>query len=460
LVSSLLPKRRIQLLFIPLNPTPGTDKFRELIKLRMASYSALGRIRKIILFNNAKKKITPEALANYARFAEELQKFSTVCMTVFSNSISFGQTASHDAECSQLHCLGRRDDYKVDIDTYWAQDHFIMQNYYTLRYFDSYKADKYGFVLNYLKGIIDKLEVKEWNIDIDGGNMLHGRILDRDYLLIGPDKRTIEVNKPSPPIPLDTLAREYGLTNERVIRILDDQFDLDRYYNLFYHADMFCTIVGPDPDDKELIFFAQLENYCLNNIDTVDLNNQIKRRATEIKRQLDGDKDIVAIGYLPMYIIHFEENAAAGQNNFILNFNNIIIENYKIGDQIIRRAYIPDYLPVWEKFTKIDKKNNASNGLKAIAGKILRGGNLREEFKTRFTSDASPLEMMRQGMRDFITQKTSEVRELLHQYGIETSEPIPFMQYVLKQTDNPGSIHCLTKVVERDCLPKAIKFIR
>lgn len=431
----------------------------------MARYNALGRIRKIAVFEtleNIDDALQLTIIDKYRQLITDLNKdrsHEPVLLYVFTNSNDrpLRHISNNDRISGRQPYIfgsGEEDGMQI-IETRWTQDFFVFRDNHHVFIPDDNSKAQYEKVLNDLRRILNPLCVMPWPVDIDGGNMVIGRCNDEDYILVGPhhgkqsDDQWTERYR---------IERFFDIPFHRIINAFSSE--LEPFADLFYHVDLLLTPAGPDKNGKECIFYAQVEADP-ELVQVEEINKAIRNMVASISQALGRDR--VLLIPLPYLIINrgkcraeqaepkkeTHEAVNLFKKQFAISYNNMLVENFTcpVTQKHVRRLYLPDYqglIPGHVSTLSRDQENEARCNLLAIGRTNEKVANVAG---AHISSVATP------DLAAFTVDERQHQLEavLIHDYKFEVHF-IPMSDYSVERDRGASALHCRTKVIQRDCM--------
>jgi hypothetical protein len=213
---------------------------------------------------------------------------------------------------------------------------------------------------------------------------------------------------------------------------------MNKYKKLLFHVDNFVTIVGEAKlagKSRELILHAKYINEIGGDI--AELNNW----TTEIGRKLE--QSIPDAKAYPIYqiVVHSQNNVVL----FGLNYCNCLVENYVQNGQRLIHIYFPDFRKEIKSYiSKLNEQeeelNNIYDNLYALA--VLINPDFIQKDRGDFLENATRL--IDETQKD-IEQKLIDLFK-----GSTDQINVHFIEGdFYNQSEKLGSLHCMSKVVQR-----------
>lgn len=405
-------------------------------KLVRGFYSAYGKITRMFfhpLSSHSDCTTMPEKIGEYKGLFDEFIRgnpdlyiyFFVECKTPKRWKISY--PFGH----KQVICVHLPEYFeKCSLESDWAQDYIFTNQEGEYFFREIYSLRTAAALCEYLP---EKAEAHWFEADISGGNFLIGFSGDKDFVLSGLKD-----------LPANSIYKK-GRDGLRFYSFYAHQL-LPYYGNIFYHIDLYTTLVGPGDGQEQLLLLAQIKNNPLTRLNPIiGALYQNKRGRPKIK-----------IDRLPMFV--WGEKSKT-KNEFdvylMLSYNNCFVENYANSSdrrQIV--LYLPGFSKTIETYverffsTKEKVKKSEVNVFVSSTASYLKTIGIKPKYSEVYPKKKDLLEdacALVAYTEKRIWEKFSnypgwniEVRFLNHNY----------YDFVMKR----GALHCLGKVVERSII--------
>jgi|GEM_PF-4458291 len=410
-----------------------------------ASYSALGRIRKLFIFDTTEYVLKDEPFPfwkikeRYQDLALSLNRFNTdekteIYIFFRINPYSFKAFPNHDRELNLYFVPVNVLLPSASIPTDWLQDIIHVSGNGKLLVAQKMIGPD---MIEILRRYTHADEVRRIPRPCPGGNILRGNLNGADYMLHG--------YTPESDCNPYELSKHFGIDMENMILAYDG--DMDEFDELFYHADLYTTIVGPvedeNGDSRELILLAKCDELSDSRVRKGLDDLQVRMQELRQARPLSDGKSALIFDLLPFVTLSQQED---GTICHALSYNNCLVENFTDKKGMPRiRMYFPDYRR--EMQTLIDRQSENEEAMRQLAKKIYAASKVN-----KLSNDVKPGKPLTyKHTVAFLDGVHEVIRETLAKYGITEVE---FVKHDFRSmAQRLGSLRCMTKVVERDCLP-------
>jgi hypothetical protein len=231
----------------------------------------------------------------------------------------------------------------------------------------------------------------------------------------------------------------------------------------FFHLDLYMTFVGQDIGSKTNIILLPHFIYerLIPSPEFCEIEKKIWSFPTELMN-LGMNEDISFI-FIPLIRM---------SSAVVLSYNNCIVENYQIHGKRKIRIYFPNYKDkvravIKQAFSgdeasnKISPDELRSDLATAYTTYFPEKDNplISVDFQLKFDFESSTLSLIdsldfekifTETANEIIDKAEAEISQKLNAWDIKVSFVDLFCDYFAKRH---GSLHCLTKVIERDCQP-------
>ncbi len=242
------------------------------------------------------------------------------------------------------------------------------------------------------------------NIFSGAGNIIRGNCITGDYLIIG---------KLELPYNIDDIAKKCGVLKERIM--IFEIEGLNANSKLFYHLDMFMCLLGDTGDGKQTILIADPEGKI--NIPEDNVVSDVKKELL-----IWGRKIGIQFKFIDIPTIFIRDTN--GIHAETISYLNAIVENYHECDNHHLNIFLPSY--------SFEEKYEFEKQFKRIISSV-DGVDRNRAFEKAVFFENDQLKKI----------LLAEIPHLqLH-----------FIDYNFRgMTHLLASLHCLTKVVERDLI--------
>jgi hypothetical protein len=437
-------------------------------------YSALGRIRKILVFSPEPQKIEEvvfsegidNQLLRLVNSMPDIRHFlrekpidltilfdydQTTYLPSFTPEDKVRFICSPYSECS--------------VSTKWVQDtfHLVLDNNklraLVLDQAYSYPLEDCAVDVLHKNQIFESWErITE---RIDGGNVMRGRCSKgKDYLIVGSEPHCIENDK--------ILSLYFGIPEERIFRL---KFTDPVVKEIFYHLDVFLMLIGALPNGN----YSGKEAVCMAKVDenSCNIGRALNQAIDEVWEQLQAQSDNLFVRFdLPCIVVNSDT-----EKTYCYSACNGIVENYRDekGDQILH-IYFPrfrehayaDYENL-NKTEKVEFMNYVKNMSYRISTKINYINPFMNVFERldqltdlkvnsisdiQFSGNVNKLSPLIQSQimyhhLDRIGQWfLEEIRKVTAQ--ISASDTHIYLNFQDDTRKQGGALHCRVKVIARD----------
>lgn len=405
-----------------------------------ACYSALGRIRRLFIFDTTQYVISEtsqfpfeEVRNNYSTLAQSLNKFNTdekAELFIFFTINPYARLVMPMTDVNLgIHFIPvNMVDPDASIPTSWIQDTMFVSS-------DGSLFLSAFYFSNALKNVIgqyaESTNVQFFKRKCPGGNILRGRLNGEDYLLHG--------YAPWKDCNPYYLSKAFHIKMSRITKVFDD--DMRGHDELFFHVDLYSTIVGPvDKEGNELVLLGKCD--ALKYPDVRKALDDLEQRLQRMPSTRASDNKQFIFENLPFIVL----KGSDGKIEYALSYNNCLVENFidSTGQRRIR-IYFPDYHDEIMHLAQESAENE-----------LIMTELIEDLIAAAYTNNMnSGIDAMQQTLRPQITAKYLDgihnvIRHTLAKYGITEIE---FVKHDFRLNANRlGSLRCMTKVIARDCM--------
>lgn len=477
-----------------------------------SSYSALGYIRRLCIFDTREYTLQPSA----DPFQKIRERYKPM-VTSFNRSNRYGgpvvievffrlnprqlqklknnrglPAAPVPYEKDSIVCIPVNfnecwEEKKVSIPSMWTQDMFEITHDGKLHYDRKVMSAGLADLLKRHFLVRDDRPAGQ----LFGGNQLRGKTSHGDFLLTGENEpvKTANIFAVGDGTKKVNSLVVQGVAAGRIFSVdvgLADEADSGENKRFFYHADMYCTLAGPDQEGKEILLVA-------DPVEGGKVKTQLDLLAARFSGRIKGSivdpcdsqgrsipGDIrFSLVRLPLYLLR-DEN---GKLLYALSYNNCIVENYeKAGGGRILTFYFPDYTETVKRYIAggLERYNRLLERIypEVNPARVTGPGPIVSPAITRFfravlgrlTGAAKPessimmyslspegsmfapmsrldLDKLMSGLQDKIKDIILTALPSGDKFKVNVSfVSFPFHHYARRH----GSLHCMAKVVKRD----------
>lgn len=220
----------------------------------------------------------------------------------------------------------------------------------------------------------------------------------------------------------------------------------------FFHLDLYMTFVGQDLGNKTNIILLPYFIYQKGKAPNVFA--AIERQIEEFPSQLMelGFDEGISIIRIPLIRLG---------SGVLLTYNNCIVENYMLDEKRHIRVLFPDYgektkaviNATWDQAQEAGGSATEWNILQADINKAYGhfvGDTAWAAQRSEMFASSSPAKLLNIKAEVIIAKAEQLISDELTRWGIQVEFLDLSCDYFAPRQ---GSLHCLTKVIQRDCLP-------
>lgn len=232
----------------------------------------------------------------------------------------------------------------------------------------------------------------------------------------------------------------------------------------FFHLDLYMTFVGQDIESKTNIIL--LPHFIYEHSTPFPEFCEMEKKIWSFPSELMslGMSEDMSFIFIPLIRL---------STAIILSYNNCLVENYAINSMRQIRIYFPDYRSKAQVVIKKALSGEESSNGNKISWNELKS-DLESAYATYFPEKANPLtstniqsalvfepDIPRIGLRDFEKIAIDTVNEIIDKAEEEISQKLSAWNIKINfvnlscdyYAERQGSLHCLTKIIDRDCQP-------